>query len=132
MKYSECIDAFLKFLRDAAQDYNIAMESERIADDETQDLLHELELHDSGDEQRARLAAALSKVRKERRAAKDTAEMLLPVGEWAKNNETVIHGIERLLGKVRVAEGKTENRYYRNRTEIVEKTLGGGDFPADI
>ena len=44
MKNSEHISSFLKFLKNIQTDYNIAQETEKEADRETQDILHRLEL----------------------------------------------------------------------------------------
>ncbi|MCI8704187.1 MAG: hypothetical protein HFE60_07885, partial [Anaerotignum sp.] len=47
MKTSKQIEGFLDFLRGAKTDYNIAVSSEKEANDATQDLLHSLELYEN-------------------------------------------------------------------------------------
>lgn len=62
MKYSEPIEGFLNFLRDAQESYNIAALSEKEADEETQDILHSLELNENTYHDGARLSVALDKL----------------------------------------------------------------------
>lgn len=119
LKYSEQIEGFLDFLRQAETDYNITVLSEIEANDETQDLLHCLELYENTYHEYARAAKKLAQVRQERREAKDTREQLQPVIEWLARNKPVINGLEQLLGATRKAEGKTEGRFYDPKTEVL-------------
>ncbi len=123
MKYSEPIEEFLNFLREAQEAYNIAALSEKEADDETQYILHGLELNENKYHDCARLALALAKVRQERREAKDTRLQLQPVIDWAGQNAKTVKGLEQLLGVVRKAEKNLDCRFYRPKTDIVEKAL---------
>ena len=102
---SEGIERFLGYLRDTEQAYRLAQAEEGAANDATQDILHAIELEESGCRRPARLLKKLKQVREKRRAAKDTPE---------------IKGLERLLGEVRKAERRTENRSYTPRTNILE------------
>lgn len=124
--YSEKIESFLGFLREAQQDYNISISQENDANDETQDILHKIELGENTYHEYARLSRALRIVRYERRKAKDTKCQLQPVVDWISQNSKAIKGLEQLLGAVRKAERGTENRYYTPKTDIVEKALRGG------
>ena len=123
MKYSEPIEGFLNFLRDAQESYNIAALSEKEADEETQAILHSLELNENTYHDGARLSVALAKVRKERRAAKDTRLQLQPVIDWAGQNTKTVKGLEQLLGTVRKTEKNLDCRFYKPKTDIVERTL---------
>lgn len=123
MKYSEPIEGFLNFIRDAQEAYNIAGLSEKEADEETQDILHSLELDENSYHDCARLALALAKVRQERRTAKDIRLRLQPVIDWAGQNTKMIKNLEQLLGVVRKAEKNLDCRFYKPKTNIVEKTL---------
>lgn len=71
MKNSEHISNFLEFLRNIQTDYNIAQETEKEADRETQDILHRLELGDDGYHDMAQMSKIIKSVRLKRRKAKD-------------------------------------------------------------
>lgn len=73
------IDAFLTFLRDCEQRYHIAEAEERDANNETQDILHSLELEEHSYHEYARLSKQLRDVRQRRRMAKDTLSVISPV-----------------------------------------------------
>ena len=77
--HSEHIEAFLDWLREAEQLYNMALDQEEEDDDRTQDLLHKLELENTAYHDLARLGKALVSIRRSRRLAKDTAAILAPV-----------------------------------------------------
>lgn len=124
LNYSNEIEGFLNFLREAEREYRQAVEEESIKNSETQDLDHRLELNDDSYHDCAKLARALRNVRRERRKAKNTKIMTEPIYEWYGQNKKIICSIERLLGEVRKAEKSTENRFYTDRTEIVKNTLG--------
>lgn len=123
MAYSEPIEGFLDFLREAQEQYNIAVLSEKDADEETQDILHNLELCKNEYHDYAGLAIALVKVRQGRRNAKDTRQQLQPIIDWEKQNIKTVKGLEQLLGQMRKTEKNLENRFYKPKTDIVEKTL---------
>lgn len=125
MKYSEQIQEFLNFLRDCQQEYNIAVSKENDANDETQDLLHCLELHENGYHNLARISKTLQKVRQERREAKDREQQLQPIVEWASQSNKTIKELERLLGAVRKVEKSTEGRRYTPKTTILGQVFGG-------
>lgn len=123
MKYSERLENFLDFLREAQQEYNIAVSSEQEANDATQDILHTLELEENKYHDCARLAVALREVRQERRAAKDKKQQLQPIIDWIVQNGKTIKTLEQLLGAVRKAEKSLEGRFYKPKTDVVEKAL---------
>ena len=125
-KYSLGIENFLQFLRDAKEVYNISKLKENDADNETQDILHKLELGNNSYHETAGLAKLLRTVRQERRKAKDNALMTAPIVDWVEENERVIKSLERLLGAVRKAEKSTEGRYYNPKTDILENHNIGG------
>lgn len=125
MKYSEKLDEFLSFLRECSQEYTVASMAETEMNDETQDLLHCLELNDNKYHDLARISKALAIVRQGRREAKDKEMILEPIAEWTQQNGRTIKELERLLGAVRKAERNTEGRIYAPRTDIVDKVLNG-------
>ena len=68
MKKSEYISCFLDFMRESTMEYEVARSRQSDADNETQDLLHRLELHDDTYHDMARISRELKRVRQERRA----------------------------------------------------------------
>ena len=117
------ISDFLKFLLEAETIYTIAYVTQEEADNETQDILHAMELDSLSYHERARLSSALSAVRKKRRTAKDTAEIMKPVLEWKEKNRAALKSLETILGTVRTLEKDKDNRFYVKRTDIVQRTL---------
>lgn len=120
MKNSEHIASFLKFLRDIQTNYNIALGTEKETDRETQDILHRLELGNDGYHDMAQMSKLIKSVRKERRKAKDMKTEAEPVVQWIKENPKFASSLERLLGEVRKAEKSNTNRYYTNKTDVLE------------
>ncbi len=120
MKNSEHISSFLKFLKDIQTDYNIALETEKEADRETQDILHRLELGSDSYHDMARMSKTIKSVRLKRRKAKDTKTEAEPVVQWIKENTKFTSSLERLLGEVRKAEKYNSNRHYTNKTDILD------------
>ena len=123
MNYSEQIERFLNFLREARQEYDIAVAEETEANNATQDLLHSLELDDNKYHDSARIALALKQIRKERREAKDKGVKLQPIIDWSAENLRVIQELEQLLGAVRKAERNSVGRRYIPKTDVLKKTL---------
>ena len=119
---SNGIESFLDFLREANTQLNIAVMVEQETNDQTQDILHRLELQDHTYHDYAALSKELKKVRQERRDAKDKITCLSPIVEWAEGNKTVVKGLEQLLGAVRKAERSTEQRIYTPRGKKNGKT----------
>ena len=109
---SQGIEGFLSYLRETEKRYHMAELDEQEANDETQDILHSLELQDHDYLDFARLSKELRGVRQKRRAAKDTMSETAPVLDWIDANRSTIKSLERLLGDVRKAEKNTENRIY--------------------
>lgn len=118
---SKAIESYLNFLRDIEQKFSMALADEQEANDETQDILHSLELQEHDYHEFARLSKELKAVRQKRRAAKDVMNEISPVLSWIDDNRQVIKGMERLLGDVRKAEKATENRFYTPKTKKAVK-----------
>lgn len=118
---SKSIEDFLNFLRDCEQQYHIAEAEEQEANNQTQDILHSLELEPHNYHEYARLGKELVTVRQNRRAAKDTMDMIAPVLRWKSDNRTCINSMEQLLGIVRKAEKRIENRIYIPRSGKYER-----------
>ena len=124
--YSEHIEDFLNFLKVAQMDYNIAMAEEKEADEETQDVLHKIELGKNNYHEYAKLSKLLCNIRKKRRSAKDKVQVLQSIVDWAENNPKTVKELERLLGVVRKVEKGLENRYYTPKTRVLDEIEEGG------
>ena len=120
--YSEHVSDFLNFIRDAQQQYSMALATEAETNAATQDILHSIELEEHSYNEMAKLGRKLADVRKERRKAKDVLFAATPVVEWAEANAPVIKAIERLLGDIRKEERRTENRIFTPKTNAVEES----------
>lgn len=125
MTNSEHLEKFLNFLRETQMKYQVAVAKEMDADEETQDILHRLELNEDTDEDIMKIVKIVKDVRRERREAKDTKIHAEPIIRWIKENEKVIKTLELVLGDVRKAEKRTENRYYIPKTDILMNVLKG-------
>ena len=123
MTESEYLAAFLAWLRDVRQDYDMALAELDEAENATQDVLHRLELGEDGYHNRAKLALALRKARQRRRRGKDKLTILQPVIGWLEAEQKTIKALERLLGEMRRLEKSLTGRSYHPKTDIVAKTL---------
>lgn len=123
MKYSDNIEIFLNFLRQAKREYQIAITEEREKDAESQDLVHRLELNHNTYHDMAKIAKTITKVRRERRQAKDRQQVLKPVTDWICQNTRVMKSLEELLGAVRRAEKALEGRTYTQKTDILKQVF---------
>lgn len=123
MKYSDNIEIFLNFLRQAKREYQIAITEEREKDAESQDLVHRLELNNNTYHDMAKIAKTITKVRRERRQAKDRQQVLKPVTDWICQNTRVMKSLEELLGAVRRAEKALEGRTYTQKTDILKQVF---------
>lgn len=90
----------------------MAEADEQEANYETQDILHSLELETHTYQEYAKISKRMAVVRQKRRVAKDTICHAQPILDWAENNRNVVKSLERLLGDVRKAEKRTQNRVY--------------------
>ena len=118
MKYSECIENFLNFLREAQREYNIAADDEKSANGATQDILHSIELGEHKYHEYARLSKALREVRQERRRAKDIEQQIQPLQEWAAENAKAIRTLSRCSGRL-----EKRSAICRNATTFRGRTL---------
>ena len=115
---SKGIEDFLRFLREAEEKFNTAQEEEIELNNQTQDILHFLELEKHPYHEYAKLAKKLKTVREERRKVKDYIQETGPIMTWLENNRQTIKNLEQLLGTVRKAEKSTVNRIYIPKSSI--------------
>lgn len=121
--YSKYIENFLIFIKDVQVDYNVNIEEENRNNDETQDLLHTLELTNLTYHQKAKIANKLIEVRQERRDFKNKELIITPIVEWINDNQDVIKKLQKLLGEVRKIESKCDNSSYLYKTDIAKELL---------
>ena len=121
MKDSESISAFLDYLRSSETTYRMEKMNQQDAEDYIQDILHQLELGELDYHGYARAAKRLKEARVARRKAKDYMATVSPILAWIDGNQTVIKGLERLLGEVRKNEKFTENRIYTPKSNVLDE-----------
>lgn len=112
MKNSEVVDNFLTLLREAETHCAFVSGLLKQTNDETQDILHYLELENPNYKERAKCATKLQKVRQQRREYKDELEEFTDIAEFVKENQQIIHRLEQLLGKIRKVEKYHAERHY--------------------
>lgn len=130
MRVSGQIESLLDLLEAAQSDYDIAQGQMSDADKETQDILHWLESNEIppvDGEGAILILGAIGMIRRDRRAAKDTAIVMQPVAEWAKTHKSTMESLKQLLGNVRRAERRAGNTHYTDRTDIMVQILGTPD-----
>lgn len=125
MAYSETMQAFLLLVQRAKECYPAEEENVVFCDNQTQDILHELELVPHSASQIMKLAKQLSATRQERRLSKNNLELLHPIVEWVNKHKNAINDLKDALAEVAIKEEALQNREYRYRTTVVQDTLGG-------
>jgi hypothetical protein len=118
---SDKIAYFLSYIEEQCKMYDISKDILKECDEATQDLLHKMEIDPVKYKERARLATKLQAVRRQRRTAKDMTEITKIIAIWAKDNKSIIGSLQRLLGDIRKAEKKQQNRTYIPRTNVIEE-----------
>ena len=114
------IRSFLEFVRSAVTRYEENERRWQEYDQETQDLLHVIELSDNlnaskGYDMYRRLAA----VRRERRQCKNEMDLLKPVYDFFSDKQT-INQLAQVQGKCRVCKEAVDSRSYTLRTNVME------------
>lgn len=113
-QFSLQISAFCQLLEGAQRDYAWSREEIIRLDKLTQDYLHKLELENLDYSERAKVATSLAHCRRQRRACKDTAEILEPLVQFLESDKgkTLYNLIREVLGKTRKVEERMETRVY--------------------
>ena len=113
-KFSDTIAEFCNFVADAQAQRGFLDEELTRLDALTQDYLHALELGELSYHERARIATDLANCRKERRKVKDTIEVIdaFVIFEDEKESKAHMNKLRQVLGQVRSAEKKHNNRIY--------------------
>jgi len=114
-QFSLHISGFCKMLEEAKSNYEWNVSEVNRLDKLTQDYLHILELENLDYRERAKVATKLAKCRRERRASKDTVEILEPLIRFleSEKGKSMTNLMQEVLGKTRKVEERMENRTYR-------------------
>jgi len=114
-RFSTYISDFCKMVDTAKSDYNWNKDEVGRLDRLTQDYLHMLELNNLNYKERAKVATKIAKCRQNRRASKDTTEILEPIIQFfgSDKGRNMMNLMREVLGKTRKAEEKMETRTYR-------------------
>jgi hypothetical protein len=120
MQFSDFVENFLNFLREAEQQYSIAQADEAEANDRTQDILHAIEFGEYNYRRTATLTKRLRDIRVARRDAKNRMELCQTVNEWTNANRKSIEQLQVVLGKLRKTEKTIQYRKYMDRTDAME------------
>ncbi len=119
---SEQIKAFLDFVEECKELNAMAYQGVGEEDKRHQDLIHAIEFEDHPDKI-FRVGMRLHQSRVERRVYKDLFEVTDPVVQFAREpqNKKTLDSMRQLLGKVRKAEKRHENRVYIPRIQEEDK-----------
>ena len=106
--------------KSAVNFYKEAVDELHKYDQETQDLLHALELTYISEEQYSEIAKDLQEIRRYRRKAKNFIEAVEPIRNFAEENEVLIQKMCKVSGEVnKITNSINERRYYpRIRTSL--------------
>lgn len=115
--FSHTISGVCKMMDDAIKEYNWSIDQLQKMDALTQDYLHKIELEDIGYAERAKIATKLQDCRRQRRAYKDTIEVLDPLVTWLDSDrgKSLYNLLREVLGKTRKAEERMKTRKYYTR-----------------
>lgn len=114
-QFSERISDFCKMIDGAREDYEWNKDEISRLDKLTQDYLHMLELDGLDYKGRAKVATQLTKCRQERRASKDTTQILEPLIVFldSEKGKNMMNLMREILGKTRKVEENMKTRTYR-------------------
>lgn len=121
--FSETISAFCRSMDSAKMDYAWCHDEVNRLDKLTQDYLHKLELGNLDYRERAKVATAIARCRRQRRECKDTVEILEPLIQFldSERGKNLMNLMRETLGKTRRVEKSMENRTYFPRVLTEEE-----------
>lgn len=121
--FSEIISAFCQSMDSAKMDYALCRDEVNRLDKLTQDYLHRLELENLDYRERAKVATAIARCRRQRRECKDTVETLEPLIQFLENErgKNLMNLMREVLGKTRKVEKSMETRTYFPRVLTEEE-----------
>lgn len=118
------IHSFLKKLEKAEKQREECAQIITQCDNETQDILHRLELEENSQYDMILMAIAIKAVRKRRRETKDENERLKLIMDWVSNNGNAIRSLKSLEKQLDAKAKVDAKRKYNSRTDIVCRVLG--------
>ncbi|MCD8090526.1 MAG: hypothetical protein LUD81_07910 [Clostridiales bacterium] len=121
--FSEEIESFLNFLKEAQIKYGEAIAAESEADAATQDILHSLEIYEHTCEEFTKISQGLGKVRNDRRNAKDVKEQLKYIYNWMDEHKKALRALEKVLSNIKDYEKAIKTRTYTARTSIIKEIM---------
>ena len=126
---SRDIERIFDILNDAKLNYQKAQDEMTYCDRRQQDLLHEIELVTHGRREIANIGIELAEIRRRRRVAKNTIELLAPVAKWRQEQAGPLTKLSNVIGSMRKIEERQQNQVYFKKTgddagEIIEHREG--------
>lgn len=130
--YSSEIENMLVFFSQCKDKFKECKSYMDEANNETQDILHTIELCNCTVQERNKLFKALSEIRRKRRLCKNEESVLAPIMEWMRNHEKEIQTLQQLLGTLRGVESSVNGeKFYRSRSDVF-KNIFGTDSILDV
>ena len=122
---SKDLEQIRVILDDAGENYKKAQDELTFCDRKQQDILHEIELVNHGRREIATLGLELADIRRRRRVAKNTIELLAPVVKWRQEQAGPMTKLSNVIGSMRKIEEKQQNQVYFKKTgeaagEVIE------------
>lgn len=122
---SKDLEQIRVILEDAGENYKKAQDELTFCDRKQQDILHEIELVNHGRREIATLGLELADIRRRRRVAKNTIELLAPVVKWRQEQAGPMTKLSNVIGSMRKIEEKQQNQVYFKKTgeaagEVIE------------
>ena len=116
-KFSENIRGTCRMIDEALKDYDWNKNELRRMEGLQQDYLHHLELDELDEPGIIELAYKLRECRKQRRAHKDTVEILQPLVDYfnSDSGKRLLNLLREVSGKTKYVETRMANRIYVNR-----------------
>ena len=117
---TEVLGAFNHFVADVVSRYEANDRIRLECDQQTQDLLHFIELQDDMNASDGyKIYRKLAEVRRTRRVCKNENELLSAMYGFIQQNPKLVSELPIVLGKTRTAKECIENRLYSARTDII-------------
>lgn len=125
MQNFKSMGEFLDVLENVEKFYKVLYDRVGELDRETQDMLHDFEFDSFYRTEGHRKARKLKAVRQERRAIKNTIELLYPLKEFAQNNRKLRKDINHVISEMERVLDELKSRTYVPRAlkdmEITDK-----------
>lgn len=120
----DMIRTFNKSCQEVMARYSGNEECVHYRDQDTQDLLHEIELSGPKNAREGyKLYRKLKLVREDRRRAKSENEVLAPLVAWIQNNKQVSDQLSRIQGQCSTKQQVISKRQYAPRGDILNKKI---------